>query len=82
MFLLNNTIMSTLLTITVIPRSSRRTVTKDLEGGYRVTVHAAPEKGKANKEVLEVLAEYFCIKKSQVELVSGHTSRNKVVKIP
>ncbi len=74
--------MAQLITVSVIPRSSRKTVTRALDGSYKVTVHAAPEQGKANKEVLEVLATYFELKKAEVELVSGFASRKKVVRIP
>ena len=37
--------------------------------------------GKANTAALEALAQAFNLKASQVELVSGHTSRDKVVEL-
>jgi uncharacterized protein YggU (UPF0235/DUF167 family) len=40
-------------------------------------VTAAPEKGKANKAVAEVLAELLQVAKSAVELLSGATSSQK-----
>lgn len=39
---------------------------------------APPEKGKANKALVELLAKQLGVKKSQVELVSGDTSAKKV----
>lgn len=49
---------------------------------YKVSVKAPPVEGKANKEVEEVLAEYFNISKSKIYIVSGFRSKSKVVEIP
>jgi uncharacterized protein len=57
---------------------ARRTgVAGEHDGALRVDVTAAPEKGKANKAVAEVLAEFFGVAKSAVELVSGATNSQK-----
>ena len=47
----------------------------------KIAVRAAPEKGKANSEAEEVLAAFFGIGPRSVTVVSGQTSRNKVVQI-
>jgi uncharacterized protein len=58
--------------------AARRTgVAGEHDGALRIDVTAAPEKGKANKAVAEVLAELFGVAKSAVELVSGPTSSQK-----
>ncbi len=46
-----------------------------------ISVTDPPRKGKANKKVVELLASYFKVKKSQVSIISGHRSREKVVEI-
>ncbi|MGD9635346.1 MAG: DUF167 domain-containing protein [Pirellulales bacterium] len=46
-------------------------------GMLRVAVTAAPEKGKANKAIVEVLADALKLPKSSLELVSGETSQQK-----
>jgi uncharacterized protein (TIGR00251 family) len=46
-------------------------------GMLRVAVTAAPEKGKANKAIVEVLADVLNMSKSSIELVSGETSQQK-----
>lgn len=46
-----------------------------------VTVAQAPEDGKANKAILEQIATGLAIKKNQVSLKSGQTSRIKLVEI-
>lgn len=48
---------------------------------YKVYVTAAPEKGKANKKMIELLAEYFKASKSQIKIIKGEISRNKIVEI-
>jgi uncharacterized protein (TIGR00251 family) len=47
-------------------------------GRLKVAVHAAAEKGKANDALVEVLADALGIKRSQVQLVRGSTSQDKV----
>jgi len=46
-----------------------------------VAVSAPPEKGKANERLIELLAEHFRVAKSRIKIVSGHTSRSKVVEV-
>jgi uncharacterized protein (TIGR00251 family) len=46
-------------------------------GKLRVAVTAAPEKGKANKAIIEVLADAFDLPKSSIELTAGETSPQK-----
>lgn len=46
-------------------------------GALKVAVRAAPEKGKANKEIEELLAAFFGVSKNQVSVTGGLTSRKK-----
>ena len=48
---------------------------------YKVYVTVAPEQGKANKKLIELLAEHFKVAKTQVRIVKGEISRNKIVEI-
>ena len=66
--------------VKVFPKSSRRELTEK-DGGIRAYVKAAPDKGKANKALIELIAEAYKVKKSDVKIVRGETSRNKVVEI-
>ena len=50
-------------------------------GAVKVAVRSAPEKGKANAELEEVIADFFGVPKKQVSVVSGETSRNKRVQV-
>jgi uncharacterized protein len=51
------------------------------DGIVEVSVSTAPVDGKANEEMLELLSDYFEVAKSAIEIVSGHTSRNKIIEI-
>jgi hypothetical protein len=70
------------LDVKVIPRSSKSEVTEVMaDGTLKVKLCAVPEKGYANEELIAVLADYFSVAKSSVELLSGETSRRKRVRI-
>ncbi|MBB3594472.1 hypothetical protein FHX08_004876 [Rhizobium sp. BK529] len=58
-------------------------IESDGEGGMllKARVTAAPEKGKANKALIALIAKSLGIAKSSVELISGDTSRNKILRI-
>lgn len=51
------------------------------DDGLMVELRAVPEDGKANAALVCVLADHFNVKKSQVRIISGHTSRIKLVEI-
>jgi len=48
---------------------------------YKVSVKEAPISGKANEAIIKALAEYFDTAKSNITLVSGQTSKQKVFEI-
>jgi uncharacterized protein (TIGR00251 family) len=51
-------------------------------GALKLSVKAPPEKGKANRDVVSLVAETFGLGPSDVEIVSGDTSPDKVVRLP
>ncbi len=59
------------------PGARQNAVTGEHAGRLRVAVTQAPEKGKANKALIAVLADALGLKKSQVALVAGETSSQK-----
>ncbi len=48
---------------------------------YIVRVKSPPVEGKANKELVEILSDYFGVPKSSIRIVRGMSGRNKVVEI-
>jgi len=65
------------LPIHVVPGAARERVAGLHDGRLKVTVSAPPEKGKANKAVLALLAATLGLKKRQVSIVRGETDRDK-----
>ncbi len=51
------------------------------EAHFRIWVKAPAAEGRANESVIRVLAEYFGIPKSRLELTQGFKSKNKVVQV-
>ena len=74
--------MSMLLTVHVKPRAKKSALTQWLdETTVKIDVTAAPEGGKANEAVIDVLADALRVSKSRVRIVRGATARMKHVEI-
>ena len=70
------------LDIKAVPRSRATEVSDVMANGVlKVKVTAAPEKGRANEEICAVLADYLGVPKRNVEVMYGHTSPQKRVRI-
>lgn len=70
-----------ILTIHVKPGARKESIEWIDEDTLKISVTAPPEKGKANKAVIEALAEELGIAKSTIELIQGSTARIKQFKI-
>jgi uncharacterized protein (TIGR00251 family) len=64
--------------IKVISNASKNTIKKE-ENLLKVYVTAQREKGKANRMVIKLLADYFKISKSAVKIIRGEKSNKKTV---
>ena len=67
--------------VKVVPGSSRTAVCGLLDDMLKVKVAAAPERGKANKCLVEHLAKQLAVKKGSINIISGQTSPVKQVRI-
>jgi uncharacterized protein len=72
---------STRLQLRVAPGASRPGVVGRHGDAWKVRVAAAPERGKANDAVLDLLAQTLSLPRSSVTLVSGAGSRDKIVEL-
>lgn len=61
--------------------SSTRVKAVMADGTFKIDIAAPPEDGKANEELVKFLAEEFGVAVSSAELLSGPTSRKKIVRI-
>jgi len=69
------------LEVRVQPRSGRRELWKEPGGRLRAALQATPEGGKANDELVRLVAERLGIARSRVELWKGHKSRQKILRV-
>jgi uncharacterized protein (TIGR00251 family) len=70
------------LRVKVQPKSKESAIGELMDDGtLKVRVKAAPEKGKANKEVIKLLAKKYSVHKNDIEIVSGKTDQIKLIKI-
>ncbi len=69
------------ITLKVQPRAKVTRVAGRAEHAYRLQVAAPPVDGKANDACVAFLAEVAGVAKSRVRIVSGLTSRMKVVEV-
>lgn len=65
----------------VKPGSKKGPLVEESAAGLTVYVRERAVDGKANEAVIGLLAKHFHVPKSRVEIVRGHTSRNKIVRI-
>lgn len=69
------------LSIRIQPRASKNELVRREDGGLKIRLTAPPVDGAANEALIRFLADTLSISKSQVEIISGHTSRDKIVRI-
>jgi uncharacterized protein (TIGR00251 family) len=67
----------TILPVRAQPGAKRNEIRGEQDGMLKVCVTQSPEKGKANKAVIELMAKSLGLRKSQFELISGETSHQK-----
>jgi uncharacterized protein (TIGR00251 family) len=68
--------------VKVVPRASKSELVGFLEdGSLKVKLAAVAEKGKANKELRQVLSYAFGVSRDQVEIIAGETSQRKLVRV-
>lgn len=70
----------------VKPKSGRQRAHKELgdlmtDGTLKIKLQSAPEDGKANKELIKLLSDFFEVKEQNVIILSGKTSRQKLIEI-
>ena len=65
--------------VRAVPGASRDRLVGILGDAVKVSVSAAPEKGKANKRILAVLAASLGLAGSDLQVVGGQTARDKRV---
>ena len=69
------------LAVKVVPGAARDEIAGWLGEELKIRIRAQPEKGKANKAVMDILARALNIPRQSIRLVSGTTSPHKILEI-
>jgi uncharacterized protein (TIGR00251 family) len=69
--------VSLIIELKVVPQSGKLMLILDKSGMLKAFLKAAPEDGKANKELVELIANFANVTKKSVEIIGGLTSRKK-----
>jgi len=79
MIALTDTVKGVVLTVKVVPGSSKTCLAGTLGSMLKLKVAAAPEKGKANECLVDYLADLAGIRKKAITILSGQTSAIKQI---
>ena len=69
------------LSVKVIANAKQNKIEELPDGGLKVHLTAIREKNKANQQLIGLLAKHYRVSKSQVEIIKGQLSNQKVVEI-
>ena len=69
------------LRLKVVPKAADNRIVGWIGDSLKVRVRAAPERGKANAAVLDLLATALDVKRERIQLVAGQSSARKTVEI-
>ena len=71
--------MNTTIVIKVVPQAGKQKLWRDKGGTLKCALKSAPEKGKANDELISYLSSLLGIPKKAVAIVRGETDRTKTI---
>ncbi len=67
--------------VRVVPNAKAPSITKTGENSYRIKVNAPAIDGKANRRLIEILAEHFGKPKAKVRIIRSISGRDKTIEI-
>lgn len=70
-----------MIKVRVMPNSKSESIEALSSSDYRVKVREKAMEGKANDAVLRAISIYFNVRRSDVLIVKGATSRDKVIEV-
>lgn len=73
--------MTATLQIRAVPNGKRAEIVGRYGDAWKVRVTAAPEKGRANQELVKLLSQKLGLPRDAIEVVRGQSTRDKVVAV-
>ncbi|NEQ71969.1 MAG: DUF167 domain-containing protein [Okeania sp. SIO2C9] len=68
--------------VKIKPSSKQQSIETEADGSFKICLKSPPVDGKANQELIKLLAKKFNVKKSEITIKSGLSSKNKLIEIP
>jgi uncharacterized protein len=78
---IHDTALGATFAMKVLPRARKNAITGELGDALKVSLKAPPVDGRANQACIEFLADILQVPRSSVSIVSGATSRRKVIRV-
>lgn len=69
------------ISILVKTNAKQDSITRLEDGSYKVNVKSLPIDGKANENVIRILAKHFSVPKKQIQILRGHNNKHKLIEI-
>jgi uncharacterized protein (TIGR00251 family) len=66
--------------VRIIPNAGKNSIVQE-EGRLKIKVTAPAIDGKANKALIELLADHFKVRKSAINIIKGDKGRDKIIEI-
>ena len=70
-----------ILPVRIQPRASKDEIAGEYNGALKIKLTSPPVEGEANRRCIEFLSKRFKIAKSQLEIIKGEKSKDKLIKI-
>lgn len=70
-----------LLQCRISPKSKRNSIRRLCDDALLISLKAPPVDGKANEELVKFLSKLFDLRRSEITIERGHTSKNKLIKL-
>ncbi len=68
-------------TVRIQPRAAKNEIVPAPDGGIKIRLTAPPVDNAANEALIRFLADWLGVAKSQVEIIAGHTARDKRIRV-
>jgi len=65
----------------VITRAKKEELTRISENSYKLKLFVPPEKGKANKRIIQIISQEFGVRPGNVRIVRGEKASGKIVEV-
>ena len=78
---IGNTTDGVMIEVKIIPNSRENKLDSIHDRKLKIRINAAPEDGKANKEMIKFLSKLFDCKKSEIKILRGETTQEKLILI-